>query len=184
LAPQTWTQAYDKTDNLKSVTDPRSNTFQWSFDSLNRLISETDEDSNLVALTRNGKDEITNYSDPRSLDTSYIRNGFGDVIQRTSPDRDDRLCGQRARQADAGYRRPRCDHRPDLRRRRAAPDQGIPGRDQREHRLHWDSVAGGNKGKGRLTKIEDVSGSIEWTYNALGQATQEKKTTSTDGSTR
>src|SRR3981081_855083 len=43
--------------------------------------------------------------------------------------------------------------------------------------LTWDSVASGNKGKGRITRIDDASGSVEWTYDALGRATQEKKTT-------
>jgi len=43
----------------------------------------------------------------------------------------------------------------------------------------WDATAGGNKGVGRLTRIDDASGSVEWTYDALGRVTQEKKTTAT-----
>jgi RHS repeat-associated protein len=42
----------------------------------------------------------------------------------------------------------------------------------------WDSTPAGNNGVGRITKIEAASGSVEWFYNALGQVTQEKKTTS------
>src|SRR5438477_7168833 len=33
----------------------------------------------------------------------------------------------------------------------------------------WDQIGGGNKGKGRLTKIVDESGTTSWKYNALGQ---------------
>jgi len=78
---------YDKTDNLKTVTDPRSNVFSYGFDPLNRLISETDEENKTVNLTRNGVDAITAYTDARNLSTSYIRNGFGEVIREVSPDR-------------------------------------------------------------------------------------------------
>ena len=42
----------------------------------------------------------------------------------------------------------------------------------------WDSTTSGNKGIGRVTRIDDASGSIELTYNVLGQVTQEKKTSS------
>src|SRR5262249_33948550 len=41
----------------------------------------------------------------------------------------------------------------------------------------WDATTGGNKGIGRLTRIDDASGSVEWTYDALGRVTQETKTT-------
>lgn len=35
-ASQTWKNAYDKTDNRISFTDPRSNIYHWGFDALNR----------------------------------------------------------------------------------------------------------------------------------------------------
>nr|WP_275938812.1 RHS repeat-associated core domain-containing protein [Methylocystis parvus] len=84
---QSYQFGYDKTDNLKTVTDPRSNVFSYGFDPLNRLISETDEENKTVNLTRNGTDAVTTYTDARNLSTSYIRNGFGEVIQEVSPDR-------------------------------------------------------------------------------------------------
>jgi YD repeat-containing protein len=43
----------------------------------------------------------------------------------------------------------------------------------------WDATGGGNKGKGRVTRIQDAGGAVEWTYNSLGQMVQEKKTTGT-----
>ena len=177
-ANQTWTHAYDKTSNLVSVTDPRSNVFGWSFDALNRLISTADEDSNTVTLTRNGKDEITNYEDPRSLNTSFVRDGFGDVIQRTSPDSgttvytynevgkptqitDGRGIVTNLTYDDAG--------RLLTRQYPAATGENLT--------YTWDATTGGNKGIGRVTRIDDGAGSIEWTYNVLGQVTEEKKTT-------
>ena len=39
-------------------------------------------------------------------------------------------------------------------------------------------TAGGNNGVEHITEIDDASGSIQYTYNVLGQVTQEKKITS------
>jgi RHS repeat-associated protein len=176
---QTWTHAYDKTDNRVSVTDPRSNVFGWAFDSVNRLVGATDEDSGTVTLTRNGQDKVTNYSDPRSLSTSYVRNGFGDIIQRTSPDtgttvyvynalgKPTQVTDGRSVVTNMTY-----DNAGRLQTKTypAATSENIT--------YTSDSTASGNNGIGRLTRIDDASGSVEWFYNSLGQVIQEKKTTS------
>jgi RHS repeat-associated protein len=41
----------------------------------------------------------------------------------------------------------------------------------------WDQAANGNKGLGRLTRIDDASGSVQWVYDTLGRVVQETKTT-------
>jgi RHS repeat-associated protein len=177
-ASQTWTSAYDKTNNTVSVTDPRSNVYQQAFDSLNRLIRETDEQGGQANLTRNGQDEITAYSDPRSLSTTYVRNGFGDIIQRTSPDsgttvyvlnalgKPTQVTDGRGVVTDMTY-----DNAGRLLTKQypAATGENIT--------YTWDSVTGGNKGKGRITRIDDASGSIQRVYDALGHVTQDTKTT-------
>jgi RHS repeat-associated protein len=86
-ANSTYQYAYDRTDNLVAVTDPRSNVFSNGYDAVNRLITQTNEENAAVSLTRNGADAITGYTDARNLTTTYIRNGFGEVIQEKSPDR-------------------------------------------------------------------------------------------------
>lgn len=176
---QTWTHAYDKTDNRISVTDPRSGVYGWTFDGLNRLVGTTDEDLNTETLIRNGKDEIANYADPRSLNTSYVRNGFGDVIQRTSPDtgttiytynalsKPTQLVDGRGVTTNLTY-----DNAGRL------LTKNYPAATAENITYTWDTTVGGNRGIGRITKIDDQSGSIEWTYNSLGQVTQEKKATS------
>jgi RHS repeat-associated protein len=178
-ASQTWTHAYDKTNNRVSVTDPRSNVYQWAFDSLSRLISETNEDSATVNLTRDGQDQIVNYSDPRSLSTAYVRDGFADVIQRASPDsgitvytynalgKPTQITDGRGVVTNLTY-----DNAGRLLTKQypAATAENIT--------YTWDSTAGGNNGKGRITEIDDASGSVNWTYDTLGRITQEKKTTS------
>lgn len=177
-ASQTWTHAYDKTDNRVSVTDPRSNVYQRAFDPVNRLISETDEGSAVVTLTRNASDAITNYSDPRSLATSYVRNGFGDVIRRVSldtgtTDYEYSAAGKLTKITDA--RSVVINLTYDAAGRLLTKQ--YPAATGENVTITWDATASGNKGKGRITKIEDASGSVEWFYNVLGHATQKKKTT-------
>jgi len=40
---QTTIYAYDRTDNLTQITDPRSNLYGYAYDSLNRLVQTTDQ---------------------------------------------------------------------------------------------------------------------------------------------
>ncbi|WP_229188154.1 RHS repeat-associated core domain-containing protein [Bradyrhizobium oropedii] len=131
-----------------------------------------------MTLTRNGKDEITNYNDPRSLNTSFVRNGFGDVIQRGSPDTGITVytynaLGKPTQITDGRgvVTNPAYDNAGRLLSKQypAATVENIT--------YTWDATAGGNRGVGRLTRIDDASGSVEWTYNVLGQVTAEKKTT-------
>ena len=178
-ASQTWTNAYDKTDNLVSVTDPRSNVQGQTFDSLNRLIGQTDEESNQVNVTLNGKDEVTTYSDPRSLNTTYVRDGFGEVIQRASPDTGTTVNYY----STAGKVTQITDGRgvvTNLTYDNAGRllTKQYPAATAENITVTWDSTTSGNHGVGRITRIDDASGSVEYTYNTLGQITQEKKTTS------
>ena len=146
---------------------------------MNRLISTTDEDSGAATLIRNGQDQVTNYSDPRSLSTSYVRDGFGEIIQRSSPDsgttvyvyntlgKSTEITDGRSIVTNLTY-----DNAGRLLTKQypAVTGENIT--------YTWDSTTSGNNGVGRITKIKDASGSVEWFYNALGQVTQEKKTTS------
>ena len=73
-AAQQTNSAYDRTDNLKTVTDPRSNLYSYAYDALSRLMRETDQEAAQVNYTRNASDDVTGYSDPRAIVTSYVRN--------------------------------------------------------------------------------------------------------------
>src|SRR5262249_37450107 len=183
-ATQTWTLGYDRTDNATSVTDPRSNVYHRGFDALNRLIREIDQENAYADLTRNGKHARSVLRAPRWLTTGYVPNGFGDVIQRASPDSGTTVyqvnaLGKATQIADGrgvvtnlAY-----DNAGRLLSRQypAAPGENIA--------YTWDATTGGNKGIGRLTRIDDASGSVEWTYDALGRVTQETKTTAGMGYT-
>ena len=70
-AGQQTSLAYDRTNNVKTVTDPRSNLYSFAYDALSRLIRETDQEAAQVNLARDGQDNVIGYSDPRALVTSY-----------------------------------------------------------------------------------------------------------------
>ncbi|WP_434605915.1 hypothetical protein [Pseudomonas sp. Z6-20] len=42
--------------------------------------------------------------------------------------------------------------------------------------FHYDSIAAGNKGIGRLTAVEDVNGVLNYTYDAQGNVTAQRQT--------
>ena len=175
-ASQTTTVAYDRTDNPVSVSDPRSNLYAYAYDGLSRLMRETDQEGAQVNLTRDGQDEITTYADPRSLATTYVRNGFGEVIRETSPDagvttyvRD--LRGLITQVTDgrgivANYANDNAGR---------VTSVSYPAATAENVTYTYDSIAGGNKGIGRLTGITDQSGSTAYTYDALGRITAETR---------
>ena len=169
-ATQTYTNAYDRTDLTTQVKDPRGNLYGYAYDSLQRLVQTTNQSGAVVNLTRDGQDNVTTYSDPRTLLTNYVRNGFGEVIRETSPDAgvttyvrdlrglvtqmtdgrgvvENRTYDNAGRQLTASYP--------------AATAENVT--------YTYDNVTAPNKGKGRLTKITDQSGSTSFVYNALGQ---------------
>ncbi len=175
-ASQTTILGYDRTDNLTSVTDPRSNLFAYAYDALQRLIRTTDQESNQVNVTLNAQDKVTAYQDPRNLNTSYVRNGFGDVIQEGGPDvgatalvRDLRglvtqMTDPRGIVANFGY-----DNAGRLQ------SVSYPASSADNVTYSYDATSSGNKGVGRLTGIGDGSGSTTRIYDPQGRIVSETR---------
>jgi RHS repeat-associated protein len=175
-ASQTTTIAYDRTDNPVTVTDPRSNLYSFAYDGLQRVMRETDQESSQVNLTRDGQDNVVAYADPRSLVTAYVRNGFGEVIRETSPDAGVTITVRDAR----GLATQVTDGRGIV--TNMTYDTGgrllsetYPASAAENVTYTYDSVAGGNKGVGRLTSVTDQSGSAALAYDALGRVASETR---------
>ena len=171
-ATQTTTLSYDRTDLQVQTKDPRNNLYGYSYDALQRLIHTQDQAGGEVTVTRNAQDVVTSYKDDRTITTSYVRNGFGEVIQEVSPDagtttyvRDERgLVTQMTdgrgivtnRTYDAAGR---------------LLTETYPAATGENVTYTYDNITtpAGNKGRGKLTRIADQSGSTAYVYNALGQ---------------
>lgn len=174
---QTTSFTYDKVGELTTITDPRSNDYSLGYDALGRLISETDQSSATTNYTYDEHDNVVNYEDPESFDTTYVRNGFGDVIRRDSPDTgitdyvvnklgevtqmtDARGVVTNLAYDDAGR----------------LVSQTYPASSSENVTYTYDSVAGGNYGKNRLTQMDDASGSTSFVYDERGNLASETRT--------
>lgn len=160
---------YEKNDNLKTVTDPRNEVYSNTYDAVNRLIRETDPDAHQVNLTRDGKGDVTAYRDPRNIITSYVRNGFGETIRRSSPDsgvtdyvRDARGLPTQMTDGRGIITNMTYDNagRTLTRSFPSAPAENIT--------FVYDAIAGGNRGKGRLTSTTHQGGSVAMVYDVRG----------------
>jgi RHS repeat-associated protein len=165
--------AYDRVDNLIHITDPRSNTYGNEFDELNRLVRETYPDLHETNVTFTDRDDVASVTDARSNETVFVRNGWGDIIRETSPDRgvtvyvrDER--GLMIQRTDARGQVTIFEYdglgRPTSRSFPGAPSETVT--------WSYDSTDGGNKGVGWLTGFTDASGTVAYTYDALGHRTR------------
>ena len=181
---QTTTFGYDKVNNLKTITDPRSNVYSFAYDALNRLIKETDQDLSEVDYTLDDQGNVTTYEDPRNLQTTYVRNGFGEAIRRTSPDTGvtDYVYNEQGlvtQMTDA--RSVVTDYTYDALGR--VLTKNFPASTGENVTFTYDVVAGGNKGVGRLTGIADQSGSTALTRDVRGNVTSDARTISSQSYT-
>ncbi|WP_162150832.1 RHS repeat-associated core domain-containing protein [Methylosinus trichosporium] len=174
---QTHSFGYDRTDNLTTVKDPRSNVFSYGFDALNRVLQEVDEDGATVNLTRNGQDDITAYKDARSLTTTYVRNGFGEVIQESSPDKGTTVYVRDARGLVSRKTDPRgvvIDYTYDDAGRLTA--KSYLGNSAYWQTFSWDVTQTGNFGKGRLVGIYEEAGSNWRIFDRKGRIATDYRT--------
>lgn len=182
---QTTTFAYEKNDNLKSVTDPRSGIYSYAYDSLNRLIRETDQQSAQVNYTLDGQDNITTYADPRNLQTTYIRNGFGEIKRQTSPDsgntdyvRDLRGLITQKTDARGVITNMTYDNAGRMLTRT------FPAATAENVTLTYDAITPTtNKGRGRLTGLTHEGGSVARQYDVRGNLTRDARTITASGAT-
>jgi RHS repeat-associated protein len=173
---QTHGFAYDRTGMNTSVTDPRNNMYSHAYDSLQRLVASTDHENATTSLSHNAQGDVVAHADPRNITTTYVHNGFGEVIQETSPDADVTVLLRDAR----GLVTQKTDGRGAVSTMSydaagrlltetypAAPEENVS--------YQYDSVAGANKGKGRLTSFADQSGSTSFVYDVHGNIVEDRR---------
>lgn len=168
---------YDLNDNPIALTNPRNHGHQRAFDSLNRLVMNTDPLNGITQLEYDAQDNLKQVRDPRGVTTQYQYDGLGNLTRVNSPD-----SGATHYQYDAaGNVTQQVDARGvvttftyDVLNRLTA--RRYPTNPALDVQFHYDSIAAGNKGIGRLTAVEDVNGVLNYTYDAQGNVTTQRQT--------
>lgn len=173
---QTTGFAYDKVDNLKTVTDARGKVWQTGFDALNRVITETNPQSQTVQLAYSPSDQVTSHKDGRTLETTRVIDGFGQVIREVSPDRGTitywyDTAGNLTQVVDGDGQQTNYAYDNAYRLALAT----FTGAGAETIAYSYDGTSGGNKGVGRLTGVTEESGSSAFTYDAQGRLTGDTK---------
>ena len=176
---------YDANGNLNTVTDALGRVTDNDHDPLNRLARTLQDVGGIAAETKfqyDALDNLTKVTDPKGLDTSYTYNGLGDLTRLHSPDTGTTTytydsAGNRASQTDA--RGVTTTYAYDVLNRLTAvnyPDTAL------NVSYTYDSVptvceAGETFGVGRLSGLDDASGSTRYCYNRFGHLVRKVQTT-------
>lgn len=176
---------YDANGNMLSITDALGRTTQQEYDPLNRLKRTLQDVGGIGAETKivyDALDNVTEVTDPKGLKTTYAYDSLGDLLQQVSPDTGTTTftydsAGNRASQTDARgrvatftrdslYRLTRVSYEDtslnvsyeyDVAPSVCATDETFP--------------------IGRLSLMQDGSGSTQYCYNRFGDLTRKVQTT-------
>ncbi|MBD9379435.1 RHS repeat protein [Pseudoxanthomonas sp. PXM04] len=176
---------YDANGNANTVTDALGRVTDHDHDPLNRLVRTLQNVGGIAAGTwfkYDLMDNLTQVTDPKGLNTSYTYNGLGDLTQLQSPDTGTTTytydsAGNRASQTDA--RGVTTTYAHDALNRLTAvnyPDTAL------NVSYTYDTVptaceAGETFGVGRLSGMDDASGSTRYCYNRFGHLVRKVQTT-------
>jgi RHS repeat-associated protein len=169
---------FDALGNLTDEEDPNSNDTGHDYDQLNRLTSTLDALSGVTEYGYDKNDQLTSVEAPNGATTTYVYDDLGNLLSQTSPDTGTTSytydpAGNRLSQTDA--RGITVNYTYDALNRLASID--YPG-SSLDTTLTYDQ---GTDQKGRLTTMTDGAGSATFTYDAVGNLTEESKTI--DGNT-
>lgn len=175
---------YDLNDNPTGHTNPRQFSSSSSFDALDRLVSQTDALSGVTQLGYDAQDNLTKVQDPRGVTTRYEYDGLGNLTKLISPDSgastfEYDAAGNITRQTDA--RGVVVTFSYDALNRLTA--RHYPATPALDAIYSYDATAGGNVGIGRLTAIQDGSGTLAYRYDARGNLIEQARSLSINGQT-
>jgi len=176
---------YDANGNATSVTDALGRQTHNDYDPLNRLKRTLQDVGGIQAETKfeyDALDNLTKVTDPKGLDTTYSYNGLGDLLQLSSPDTGTTTytydsAGNRKTQTDA--RGVTTHYSYDALNRLTAiayPDNSL------DIAYGYDvaqpvCTAGETYAIGRLTRMDDGSGSTQYCYDRFGNLARKVQTT-------
>jgi RHS repeat-associated protein len=156
--------AYDKNDNVLTLTDSLNRIAHFTYDALDRLTQTTDAKNGLTKYEYDKGDRVSKLTDPKNLATTYAWDGFGQLWKEVSPDRGTTTYGYTA----SGFRNA-MTRANGLSESYGYDDIG---------RLTSISAGGQSQafgydactyGHGRLCTLVDPSGTLTYTYTREGQ---------------
>ncbi|MCP1646653.1 RHS repeat-associated core domain-containing protein [Pseudomonas nitroreducens] len=173
---------YDLNDNPTGHTNPRQFSSSSSFDALDRLVSQTDALNGVTQLGYDAQDNLTKVQDPRGVTTRYEYDGLGNLTKLISPDSGTSnfeydAAGNITKQADA--RGVVVTFSYDALNRLTA--RHYPATPALDATYSYDATASGNFGIGRLTAIQDGSGTLTYRYDARGNLIEQARNLSVNG---
>ncbi|MFW0753445.1 hypothetical protein ACN1C3_01675 [Pseudomonas sp. H11T01] len=138
-------------------------------------MKNTDPLNGTTHFEYDAQDNLTQVNDPRGVITRYQYDGLGNLTHLVSPD-----SGNSTYEHDtAGNITQKIDARGvvtsftyDALNRLTA--RRYPAKPQLDTRLHYDAIAEGNKGIGRLTAVEDINSVLSYTYDEQGNVTGQR----------
>ncbi len=170
---QTTVYSYDHVGNVTQVSDAAGSSVN-QYDALNRLIRHTAADNGVSDYDYDGQDQLISVSDPRQLVTAYVRDGLGRLSQTTSPDtgistQQQDAAGNVLQHTDAKGQVVRYQYDALNRVTQISYDQDS----QLNVVYEYDQ---GNNALGRLSRMQDHTGSTAYFYNDQGRLVMEQRT--------
>ncbi|MCU1752682.1 RHS repeat-associated core domain-containing protein [Pseudomonas sp. 6D_7.1_Bac1] len=174
-AGQTRRLQYDLNDNPTTSTNPRNDSSSSAYDPLDRLVKNTDPLNGTTRFEYDAQDNLTHVNDPRGVNTRYQYDGLGNLTHLVSPDSGTNTykhdaAGNITQKTDAGGVVTLFTY--DALNRLTA--RRYPAKPQLDTQFHYDAMAEGNKGIGRLTGVEDSNGVLSYTYDEQGNLTGQR----------
>jgi len=172
---QTSIFAYDAVGNQVNVKTPLLKETKQVYDALNRLSETTDAKLGKITYGYDAASNLISVKSPNNALTNYRYDGFGNLLSQTSHDTGVisftyDIAGNQLSKSDAKNITTRYSY--DALNRLRAIDYP---NDALDVTLIYDE---GTNGKGRLSQINDGSGSTVYHYNALGQVSSKSSTIS------
>ncbi|MFR0690919.1 RHS repeat-associated core domain-containing protein [Enterobacterales bacterium AE_CKDN230030158-1A_HGKHYDSX7] len=173
---------YDLNDNPTGHTNPRQFSSTSGFDALDRLVSQTDALNGVTQLGYDAQDNLTQVQDPRGITTRYEYDGLGNQTKLISPDSGTSTfeydaAGNVTQQTNA--RGVVVTFSYDALNRLTA--RHYPATPALDATYSYDATASGNFGMGRLTAIQDGSGTLAYRYDARGNLIEQARNLSING---
>ncbi|WP_161795339.1 RHS repeat-associated core domain-containing protein [Xanthomonas sp. GPE 39] len=177
--------SYDANGNATQVTDALGHITQNDYDPLNRLAHTLQDVGGIAAQTAfayDALDHVTQVTDPKGLSTTYAYDGLGELTTLTSPDTGTTTytydsAGNRATQTDA--RGVTVNYSHDALNRLtsvAYPDASL--NVSYRYDLSPSTCASGETNAvGRLSHMQDASGSTDYCYDRFGNLVRKVQTT-------